>query len=130
MLRVNIGDYMSPVGKNMYESFMKKDDNDRAANDADLTDQNFFDQDKRYPWVDIKNLIMKAICCKPRKGDKVTVFRTTLREDNTVLPLWIADVVRLADDAANEGNAYKTVTKDEAMLLATRWVMPTERDLL
>ena len=32
--------------------------------------------------------------------------------------------------AKNAGTTYETVAKDEAVYLATRWIMPTERNLL
>ena len=70
------------------------------------------------------------MCCKPRKGDKIIVFRTTRRDDNLILPLWMDDVKMMADDVANQGNACEEVTEPEAMSLATRWVMPSEKELL
>ena len=130
MLRVNVSEYMDTTGTSVFEGFVKVDDNTRAERDVSLTDENFFDKDKRLPWADIKNFIMKAMCRPPRKGDKVVVFRTTLREDNTILPLWIDDVARMKIDADNEGGAYEEVAKSESMLLATRWVMPAEKELL
>ena len=119
LFRVNLGEYMDKTAQNVYNAHLRSDDNSRADDDASLNDTNFFDKDKRYPWADIKSIVLTGLCCKPKKGDKISIFRTTRRGDGLVLPIWVADVGRLDTDAANEGAAYKEVAEPEAMMLAT-----------
>ena len=58
------------------------------------------------------------------------VFRTTMRQDDTMMSIWMDSVKRLLTEAENEGGAYGAVAAPEAMALATRWIMPSERKLL
>ena len=90
---------------------------DERIKDDSINDVNFFDKDKRYPWEDIKTLVIK---CKPRHGDTIVAFRTAVRDDNSILPLWLAVVNNMYTKARNAGTAYETVAKDEAVYLATR----------
>ena len=130
MFRVNVPEYIDGPGRSALTSYVDTDNNHRTENDTSLNDTNFLDAGKRLAWDDIKKFILDNICCKPRKGDKLFVFRTTLRQDNTLLPLWMDSVRQLLTVAENEGAPYEAVATPEAMSLATRWVMPAEKKML
>ena len=103
MFRVNIPGYIDNPGRSALASYVDTDNNQRIENDASLNDANFFDTDKRLQWETIKSFILDNICCKPRKGDKLVVFRTTLRQDNSQLSLWMDSVNQLLTIAENVG---------------------------
>ena len=129
-MRNNLGDYMDAAAKCTYENYISQEDKQLADSMPALTDDGFFLVKNRLKWATIKDFVHDVICTAPRKGDKIAVFRTTLRNDSSLLPSWISDVSDLEKDAANLGSEYAVVAKGEAMATATRWVTKTEQTLL
>ena len=128
-LRANLGEYMDHTARNLFKAHMERETEERIK-DNSINDVNFFDKDKRYSWEKIKTWVSKTMCCKPRHGDTIVAFRTAVRDDNSILPLWLAVVNNMYTRAKNAGKEYEMVAKDEAVYLATRWIMPAERNLL
>ena len=103
---------------------------DESNEDQSINDTNFFYVDKRYPWKDIKTWVVKTMCCKPRHGNTIVEFHTAVREDKSILPLWLAVVNNMYTKVKNVSKSYETVAKDKTVYLSVRWIMSTERDLL
>ena len=128
-LRANLGEYMDFTARNLFKAHMERETEERIK-DNSINDVNFFDKDKRYSWEKIKTWVSKTMCCKPRHGDTIVAFRTAVRDDDSILPLWLAVVNNMYTRTKNAGKEYEVVAKDEAVYLATRWIMPAERNLL
>jgi len=103
LLRANVATFMDATANAELTNFIDREQREIIDTDNSLTDQNFFDRDRRLKWETIRGFIIDTLCKESLEGDRFIKLRTIKRPNNSTVTIWTNKVNDIKRDIDKMG---------------------------